>query len=239
MSMTIHEGLCWPLCGDRWTAYWRKNTVFWDVPPCRSCVNRCFGETYGLHLQKMVFLIVTAVKTSNPTQHIQRLLPLIYSKYVIWDVLSRLLSLNVLRFKIAPKCKWSGHMFMQTFFSLFQYIEQYPKVWWNVFRSPCVYLLSICLSVCLSLFCCSHLKHGASVKCFFSLQFLNIRRLVGLLQFLNIRRLVGLLGRGISPSQGRFLHRITQTQNKRKHPYLEWDSNSRSQCSSEQRHFMP
>jgi hypothetical protein len=28
-----------------------KNAVFWDVAPCRSCVNRRFGETYRLHIQ--------------------------------------------------------------------------------------------------------------------------------------------------------------------------------------------
>jgi hypothetical protein len=28
-----------------------KNAVFWDVAPCRSCVNRRFGGTYHLHLQ--------------------------------------------------------------------------------------------------------------------------------------------------------------------------------------------
>jgi hypothetical protein len=28
-----------------------KNTVFWDVAPCRSCVNRRFEGTYRLHLQ--------------------------------------------------------------------------------------------------------------------------------------------------------------------------------------------
>jgi hypothetical protein len=28
-----------------------KNTVFWDVAPCRSCVNRRFGGTYRLHRQ--------------------------------------------------------------------------------------------------------------------------------------------------------------------------------------------
>jgi hypothetical protein len=28
-----------------------KNAVFWDVVPCRSCVNRLFGGTYHLHLQ--------------------------------------------------------------------------------------------------------------------------------------------------------------------------------------------
>jgi hypothetical protein len=28
-----------------------KNSVFWDVAPCSSCMNRCFGGTYRLHLQ--------------------------------------------------------------------------------------------------------------------------------------------------------------------------------------------
>jgi hypothetical protein len=37
-------------------------------------------------------------------------------------------------------------------------------------------------------FCCSYVEHGASVKRFVSLQFLNLRHSVGL------------LGRGISPS---------------------------------------
>jgi hypothetical protein len=27
-----------------------RNSVFWDVAPCRSCVNRRFGGTYRLHL---------------------------------------------------------------------------------------------------------------------------------------------------------------------------------------------
>jgi hypothetical protein len=33
------------------TAVTRKNAVFWDVAPCRSCVNRRFRGTYVLHLQ--------------------------------------------------------------------------------------------------------------------------------------------------------------------------------------------
>jgi hypothetical protein len=54
---------------------------------------------------------------------------------------------------------------------------------------------------------------------------------------------VGLLGRGISPSQGLYLdteqhnHRINA--HKYRHPCLEWDSNPRSQRSSELRQFMP
>jgi hypothetical protein len=49
--------------------------------------------------------------------------------------------------------------------------------------------------------CCSYLEHRASVKRFVSLQFLNLRHLAEV------------LGRGISPSQDRYL---TQTQNKHK-----------------------
>jgi hypothetical protein len=33
------------------TAVTMKKAVFWDVAPCRNCVNRRFGETYGIHLQ--------------------------------------------------------------------------------------------------------------------------------------------------------------------------------------------
>jgi hypothetical protein len=46
-----------------------------------------------------------------------------------------------------------------------------------------------------------------------------------LLQFLNLRNSVGLLGWVIRPSHGRYL---TQTQNKHRHPRLDWDSNPRS-----------
>jgi hypothetical protein len=28
-----------------------KKAVFWDVEPCRCCVNRRFGGAYRLHLQ--------------------------------------------------------------------------------------------------------------------------------------------------------------------------------------------
>jgi hypothetical protein len=47
--------------------------------------------------------------------------------------------------------------------------------------------------------CCSHFEYRAYVKRFVSLQFLNLKQSVGL------------LGRGISPSQGRYLHTNTQT----------------------------
>jgi hypothetical protein len=54
---------------------------------------------------------------------------------------------------------------------------------------------------------CFHLEHRASVKRFVSLQFLNLRQSVGL------------LGRGISPSQGRYL---TQIQNKHRQTSIPW-----------------
>jgi hypothetical protein len=32
------------------TAVTMNNAVFWDVAPCRSCLNRRIGEMYRLHL---------------------------------------------------------------------------------------------------------------------------------------------------------------------------------------------
>jgi hypothetical protein len=61
--------------------------------------------------------------------------------------------------------------------------------------------LSIYLSIIYLCSCSSHLEHRASVKRFVSLQFLNLGHSVGL------------LGKGISPSQGRYLYRTIQTQN--------------------------
>jgi hypothetical protein len=59
------------------------------------------------------------------------------------------------------------------------------------------------LSIYLSIYsCCSLLQHRASVKLFVSLQFLNVMKSIGL------------LGRVINPTQGCYLHRTTQTQNK-------------------------
>jgi hypothetical protein len=55
------------------------------------------------------------------------------------------------------------------------------------------------ISICIHS-CCSHLRHRASVKRFVSRQFLNLRQSVGF------------LGPGISPTQGRYLHRTTQTE---------------------------
>jgi hypothetical protein len=50
LSINIHSNF---LCVrfEVFTAVTIKNAVFWDVAPCRSCVNRCFGGTYSLRLQ--------------------------------------------------------------------------------------------------------------------------------------------------------------------------------------------
>jgi hypothetical protein len=47
-------------------------------------------------------------------------------------------------------------------------------------------------------------------------------------------RSVGLLARGISPSQGLYIHTVQH-----KHPYLEWDLNPVSQYVSGRRQLMP
>jgi hypothetical protein len=59
--------------------------------------------------------------------------------------------------------------------------------------------------------------------------------------FLTYTQPIGLLGRGISPSQGRYLHTEQHKHkiNAYRHPCLEWDSNPRFQCSVGRRRFMP
>jgi hypothetical protein len=63
------------------------------------------------------------------------------------------------------------------------------------------------LIINLSISCCFHLEHRASVKRFVSLQFLNLRQSAGL------------LGRRISPT---YLHRTTWAQNKRRQTSIPW-----------------
>jgi hypothetical protein len=58
--------------------------------------------------------------------------------------------------------------------------------------------------------CCSHLEHRAPVKRFVSFHFLDLRHSVGL------------LGWGICPLQGHYLHRTTQTWNKRRQTSMPW-----------------
>jgi hypothetical protein len=58
--------------------------------------------------------------------------------------------------------------------------------------------------------------------------------------FLIYTQSVGLLGRGISPSQGHYLHTEQHKHriNVHRYPCHEWDSNPRSQCSRGRRRFM-
>jgi hypothetical protein len=59
--------------------------------------------------------------------------------------------------------------------------------------------------------------------------------------FLNLYTVHKTPGRGISLSQGRYLHREQHKCriNGPRYPYLEWDSNLRLQCSRGRRRFMP
>jgi hypothetical protein len=48
-----------------------KNAVFWDVAPCRSCVNRRFGGTYFSTLKTEAILSSeTSVHTGATRRHI-------------------------------------------------------------------------------------------------------------------------------------------------------------------------
>jgi hypothetical protein len=59
--------------------------------------------------------------------------------------------------------------------------------------------------------------------------------------FLLFTQSVELFGRGISASQGRYLHTGEHKHrvNTHKHSCFEWDSNPWSECSSERKQFMP
>jgi hypothetical protein len=106
--------------------------------------------------------------------------------------------------KARERCAQSGVYFTAVYFRL---SEISCKGIGNIYDSLFVLIhlyLPAHLPVCLSVYpCCSHLEHRASIKRFVSLQFLNLRQSVGLLV------------RGINPTQGRYLHRTTQIQNKR------------------------
>jgi hypothetical protein len=53
-----------------------KNAVFWDVAPCKSCVNRLFGGTYRLHLQgRIIGERGTSVNRWLQTKSIRRHIP--------------------------------------------------------------------------------------------------------------------------------------------------------------------
>jgi hypothetical protein len=47
----VTEDNCHYCKTEVFTAVTMKNAVFWNVAPCRSCVNRRFGGTHRHHLQ--------------------------------------------------------------------------------------------------------------------------------------------------------------------------------------------
>jgi hypothetical protein len=52
ISNRLHVCNCRPVSSIAYVMYVLfKKVVFWDVAPCRSCVNRRFGGAYRLHLQ--------------------------------------------------------------------------------------------------------------------------------------------------------------------------------------------
>jgi hypothetical protein len=75
----------------------------------------------------------------------------------------------------------------------------FPELLWVYVE---ITYLSVCLSVYLSIY----------LSIYGSTALVDLGRFFS---FLIYTQSVGLLGRGISPSQGRYLHRTTQTQNKR------------------------
>jgi hypothetical protein len=89
------------------------------------------------------------------------------------------------------------------------------------------YYLSIYLSICLYISI-----YGSTALCW---------ALAAFSVSWSFTQSVGLLERGISPSQGHYLHteQHKHRRNAHRHPCLEWDSNPRSQCSSGRRRFMP
>jgi hypothetical protein len=50
-SICLHGMVCNSVRFEIFTAMIMKNSVFWDVTPCGSCKNRCFGGTHHLRHQ--------------------------------------------------------------------------------------------------------------------------------------------------------------------------------------------
>jgi hypothetical protein len=134
-------------------------------------------------------------------------------------------------------------VYLSIYLYIYIYVRIYLSVYVSIYLSLSMYVsiclriyLSICLSACLpaSLSVCLSIRPSI----YGSTALLGLDRFFSFVIFFT--QTVGLLGRGISPSQGRYLdteqhkHRI----NEHSHPCLEWDSNPRSQCSSERRQFM-
>jgi hypothetical protein len=47
------------------TAVTRKNAIFWDVTPCGSCKNRCFGGTWRRHIRMTISELGTTLAVTS------------------------------------------------------------------------------------------------------------------------------------------------------------------------------
>jgi hypothetical protein len=117
---------------------------------------------------------------------------------------------------------WCSGQFLLSLWYLSIYLSIYISIYQSINQS---------IYISLSLYLCySPLEHKSSVTRFVSLQFLNLRQSVRF------------PGHEISPTQNLLRtqdNTVTVSQCKRKHPYFELDSNSRSQLSSRRNHFLP
>jgi hypothetical protein len=106
----------------------------------------------------------------------------------------------------------------------------------------CFLLVRVCMNMCLFKKCLYLRGHDVRVIYYYYYGSTALCLVFALfsVSWSNIKS-VGLLGRGIRPSQGRYLHTEQHRHriNTKKHPCLEWDSNPRSQRSSERKQFMP
>jgi hypothetical protein len=95
------------------------------------------------------------------------------------------------------------------------YLSMYLSICLSIYLSIS---LSVCLSICLcvSLLACLSMYLSMYLSVYLSIYGSAVRVYLGrFFSFLIYTQSVGLLGRGISPSQGRYLRRTTQAQNKR------------------------
>jgi hypothetical protein len=71
-SIKTHSGSACSPEFDKAHSPYKKNTVFWDVASCRSCVNRRFGETYRLEGGGDTFLQIVGSHNMYAAPHPRR-----------------------------------------------------------------------------------------------------------------------------------------------------------------------
>jgi hypothetical protein len=144
-------------------------------------------------------------------------------------------SFNLVRENIRKKVPLYLSLCLSIYQSINQSINQ--SIYLSIYLSTClsIYLsiyvcVSIYLSLCLSIYLSIPLAPTWRIGHPWNALFHSI--------ILIYTQSVGLLGRGTNPTHGHCLHRTTQTQNKCRHPCLQWDWNALFQYSSGQRHFI-